>query len=212
MKKQTKIILSVFILLAVVTGGLFTYLQKQEIPVKPVTEIKEQTSEPVIQEIVVLDVEEEPKPEPKEEKFVETEPNDPEKRIIVKYTEPLPPEPSEDEAKYGFPDVNNNKVRDDIEILIVEEFEDDAMVVEAFFADARTREYGLFLARENLLTQENIKKNLDYARHRVHCEHLLLEPSYKSRVFNFTSEARELIFSKNYYNNLERKKYLRDQE
>lgn len=82
-------------------------------------------------------------------------------RIAVPYTEPLPPVPDATEAKLFFIDENDNGVRDDVEIDIVEEFQEDKAMVESFFAGVQLQEYKMYLAENDLLSEEQIQIALD---------------------------------------------------
>lgn len=107
--------------------------------------------------------------------FVETEDNV--GRIVVKYTEPMPPVPDVEYVKNNFVDVNANGVRDDEEIDIIMEYEDDAELVEAFFAGARTKQYELYLHDNNLISKEYIQKTLDNVSKNIRCLGLYFDSS-----------------------------------
>ena len=121
---------------------------------------------------------------------------------ILPYTEPLPPLPDSETVKYHFVDTNQNKVRDDIEILIVEEFEDDKNVVEALFAEARRHERGLYLAKNSLLTEENIQKSVKDLSYGVRCFDFYYDKYRLSRDPS-AGQVNDEVFG-DYYNSLER--------
>lgn len=208
MKKQDKIYLSIFVILIVFAATLFAFIKRNE---KAQKLIAHGLSEPSISMIDELEIKKKPVSDViREDSLIETE-SDTEKRIIVPYTGELPPEPSEEEAKYGFPDINNNKVRDDIEIAIVNEFEDDAMLVEAFFSDARTREYGFYLVKNNLLDDMHIQKNARHVGHRVVCERIAYEALYQHENRWDAGNMQDMIFSR-YNNTKEKQKMVREIE
>lgn len=123
---------------------------------------------------------------------------DKEKRVIKPYDlSTLPPEPDSELVKTVFVDVNNNKVRDDIEIAIAEEFEDDAELVESYFADSRALEYDLYLARNEMFDRESIEehmKNIDFS---MGCNYLFYQDVYvKESGFSYFDMSKILVISK----------------
>jgi hypothetical protein len=107
------------------------------------------------------------------------------KPISIPYTEPLPPTPDPQLVKEYFIDQNNNGVRDDIEIEIVQEFEEDRDVVEAFFAEARVQEYILILSEEVVINKENLQEVLDYTDYFVRCTLDIYKKSVIGERFGF---------------------------
>ncbi|PID83116.1 hypothetical protein CSB11_02985, partial [Candidatus Campbellbacteria bacterium] len=121
----------------------------------------------------------------------------------------LPPEPDAELVKTEFVDVNNNKVRDDIEIAVAEAFEDDADLVESYFAEARTSEYDLYLARNKMFDDESIKESMNNITYTIRCNGLLYDDVYaKESEWNSFDMARSLVLSKVF--NTDEKRKLRD--
>ncbi len=100
-------------------------------------------------------------------------------RVIKPYTKPVPPRPDYEASRWSFIDVNFNKVEDWTENDIVEDYEDDADVVEAFFAQARYHETVLGLARKGELDKESISLNLNKFDNSYYC----LSKLYKDSEF-----------------------------
>jgi hypothetical protein len=94
------------------------------------------------------------------------------KPTSIPYTKPLPPTPDPQLVKEYFIDQNNNGVRDDIEIEIVQEFEEDRDVVEAFFLVPKIHEYIYYLDDINSTNYEDIQKAVDGLRYAVRCINL----------------------------------------
>lgn len=135
---------------------------------------------------------------------------DKEKRVIKPYDlSTLPPEPDSELVKTVFVDVNNNKVRDDIEIAIAEEFEDDAELVESYFADSRVLEYDLYLARNEMFDRESVKGHMKNITFSVRCNDRMYRDSYaKELEWNSFDMANLLVVSKVF--NTRSKKKLRE--
>ena len=95
------------------------------------------------------------------------------------YTGLLPeaPDMEENDATLLGIDSNNNGVRDDIEIEIVDRFGDDKNLVEAFFASNRSSQYAYSLAENDMLTEENIQKIMDNVHYDIKCSALYFRKS-----------------------------------
>ncbi len=106
------------------------------------------------------------------------------KRKILPYDKALPPMPDPELVKTTFVDLNENGVRDDVEIMIVEDFEEDRDLVEAFFAEARLNEYDLYLVKNNLLDRDNLKKRIEYADRVFACSNIIFDSSEFSNRYN----------------------------
>jgi len=125
------------------------------------------------------------------------------------YTEPLPEKPSRQEAKYGFPDTNNNKVRDDIELLIIEEYGQSEMMVETLFAQARTAEYDLSIASDGSITQEEILQSNNFLSKDSACRFFYYTNTLGTAEEYFEEKAYQVV-SDNYNNSLTRIGYQDD--
>ncbi len=95
------------------------------------------------------------------------------------YTGLLPeaPDMEENDATLLGIDSNNNGVRDDIEIEIVDRFGEDKNLVEAFFASNRSSQYAYSLAENDMLTEENIQRIMDNVNYDVGCSALYFRKS-----------------------------------
>ena len=83
-------------------------------------------------------------------------------RKIIPYTKDKPPIPNEEENNstlYGV-DSNGNGVRDDLEILAIEQFGYDRELVESIFAGVRTYDYDMYVVDNNLLEDKNVMKEV----------------------------------------------------
>ncbi len=132
-----------------------------------------------------------------------------EKRKILPYDKPLPPVPDSKEVAERFVDVNQNNVRDDVEIEIVKEYGSDRDIVEAIFADTRIMRYKLYLVENDLLTKENIGKILNYEAFAFACDVYYYDSSefYNTKdVYGDIYDYRKI--SELFYNTEEREKKL----
>ncbi|MCH2189130.1 hypothetical protein MK079_04865 [Candidatus Gracilibacteria bacterium] len=80
---------------------------------------------------------------------------------IQPYTEELPPIPDKQEnfATLHGVDSNNNYVRDDLEIAVVEKFEDDKDLVEAFFSAIRSNYWRDQIVLNEQFDEETLQKS-----------------------------------------------------
>ena len=116
------------------------------------------------------------------------------------YTGLLPeaPDMEENDATLLGIDSNNNGVRDDIEIEIVDRFGDDKNLVEAFFASNRSSQYAYSLAENDMLTEENIQKIMDNVHYDITCSSLYFK---KSRYENNEDYFEDLDYIDNNWRN-----------
>jgi len=83
-------------------------------------------------------------------------------RKIIPYAKEKPPAPDEEENNstlYGV-DANGNGVRDDLEILAIDQFGYDGELVESIFAGIRTYDYNMYVVDNNLLEDESVMKEV----------------------------------------------------
>lgn len=125
------------------------------------------------------------------------------------YTDPLPEIPSKQDAIHGFPDTNNNGVRDDIEILVVKQWGDHKVMVETFFAQSRTSQYDIDAVSDGEITKDEIKKSNELLAKDGACRFFYYTNTVGSADEYFQEKTYEIV-SKNYYNSLTRLGYLEE--
>ncbi|PID83521.1 hypothetical protein CSB11_00945 [Candidatus Campbellbacteria bacterium] len=134
-----------------------------------------------------------------------------EKREIKPYDlSTLPPEPDAELVKTEFVDVNGNKVRDDIEIAVAKKFQRDADLVEAYFADSRTLEYELYLARNKIFDKGSIEQSLKNMHYTMDCNYLLYEDVYEKELEWDAFEMSRILLGPRVYNTDEKEKLIDD--
>ncbi|PID83117.1 hypothetical protein CSB11_02880, partial [Candidatus Campbellbacteria bacterium] len=107
------------------------------------------------------------------------------------------------EVAKKFIDVNQNNVRDDVEIEIVEDYGSDRDLVESLFANTRVMQYEIYLAENDLLTEENIQFALDNSYVPIICT----EKYYKSSKFYNNKDSFDYNYlTDEFYDTKERKK------
>ncbi|PID83119.1 hypothetical protein CSB11_02890 [Candidatus Campbellbacteria bacterium] len=128
-------------------------------------------------------------------------------REILPYDKPLPPVPEIGEVAKNFVDVNQNNVRDDVEASVVRRYESDRDVVEAIFADIKVKQYELYLAKNDLLTDKYIEQSLDFYDIARACNDYYYETSeFYDSTYNDGMYYNYRKISKLFYNTRKRNK------